>query len=497
MFKLKNSNSKPNRKSWGLSLLRSKKSKAILSDSEEDLETEFQVHNSKTNISVDTQSLSTVGNEANETPNQSPQITSQDILVEFQTISLGEKDVAETIIVSPPRVQRTPPIKANTTPETTQIADSSIVIEDETADMDRNLKHSNYQLNPDGTVSMDHNLDQVQSQYSDILVPLQEVESVRLDPEPEPVVEREFSDKESQANIQEISLQNYQSRIVELESQLEIAQRMTIDLDNENQNIHALLQNSHKLEDEANLKINELIFDLQELQELSDENSQLKNNLENLSMDYELLNSRYEHSRKISMKKEADFELFSRKIQSQQLIIEDLQAENESLQSSLRRFQFNPTTGKTSDAKLLEQLNQAKYDVESLMVLVQDLKQENEELRSKQETHTKPPLTNKWAYHRPPSEKLNSEASDDIVNRNFEHLRKSPYPGFVKSPLPANDKKLRSTMSTPNFKAQKNHPSISPITHEPSAHSYYYEQKEELENDLKSLSDEKSKVNTS
>ncbi|KAJ3313550.1 hypothetical protein HDV04_001778 [Boothiomyces sp. JEL0838] len=430
MFKLKNSNSKPNRKSWGLSLLRSKKSKAILSDSEEDLETEFQVHNSKTNISVDTQSLSTVGNEANETPNQSPQITSQDILVEFQTISLGEKDVAETVIVSPPRVQRTPPIKANTTPETTQIAESSVVIEDETVDMDRNLKHSNYQLNPDGTVSMDHSLDQVQSQYSDILVPQQELESVRLDSEPEPVVDREFSDKESQ---------------------LEIAQRMTIDLDNENQNIHALLQNSHKLEDEANLKINELIFDLQELQ--------------GAYLDMQ------ERNRGT-----------------------DLQAENESLQSSLRRFQFNPTTGKTSDAKLLEQLNQAKYDVESLMVLVQDMKQENEELRSKQETHTKPPLTNKWAYHRPPSEKLNSEASDDIVNRNFEHLRKSPYPGFVKSPLPANDKKLRSTMSTPNFKAQKNHPSISPITHEPSAHSYYYEQKEELETDLKSLSDEKSKL---
>ncbi|KAJ3269102.1 hypothetical protein HDV01_001875 [Terramyces sp. JEL0728] len=415
MFKLKNSKSKPNRKSWGLSLLRSKKSKAILSDSEDDLETDFQVHKSRTDISVDSQSLSTVGNELAETPNQSPLISSETI---FQSTTLTEGDIldSETKVISPPQVLRTPE-NTRTDVQNIPAAESTVNLEDEAKEIGSVV---------DQDIMQNVAANMLEFKLSAMLEPADEIPHT---------INPDVLDKE---NIIDNSKQQLEKRVAELKVQLDMAQKMTIELDNENQNIHALLQNSHSLEDEANLKINELIYDIQELQgayldmqernkgkmlvtkELSEENVQMKNNLEAISMDYELLNNRFEHSR----------------------------------------------------------------------VLVQDLKQENDELRNKHEDSYGSP--SKGAFQRPQSEKIHSDASE-LGLPSFVQ-RKSPYPENVKSPYPGVDRKLRSAISTPNFKAAKQNPAISPITHEPSPHNYYYEQKEELEMDLKNLSEEKSKL---
>ena len=51
------------------------------------------------------------------------------------------------------------------------------------------------------------------------------------------------------------------------------------------------------------------------------ENGQLRQAAEEMANDLELLSARLEHEKSESLKQEADFELFSKKIKSQQLLI--------------------------------------------------------------------------------------------------------------------------------------------------------------------------------
>ena len=60
---------------------------------------------------------------------------------------------------------------------------------------------------------------------------------------------------------------------------------------------------------------------------------------------------------------ENDFQLFSRKIMNQQMHINELQADNESLKNSLRKMQFNPHS---SDDQL--KLQRALGEIKSLQV---------------------------------------------------------------------------------------------------------------------------------
>lgn len=110
-----------------------------------------------------------------------------------------------------------------------------------------------------------------------------------------------------------------------------------------------------------------------------EENIALKKAMEAMENDLELLSARLDHEKKQSVKQEADFELFSKKIKTQRILISydvfifllmtcrDLQDEKDRLQASLRKAQYDPPTEST-DIILQNQLNQSLFDIEALKV---------------------------------------------------------------------------------------------------------------------------------
>lgn len=150
----------------------------------------------------------------------------------------------------------------------------------------------------------------------------------------------------------EFAKQESRTYIFNLRQQLSLAESRIASLESENEELHAFRLDAESREDHIHGRFSELVVELDRLQSycyeqeetekgliyhclsrlinfcysislaaMMSENEQLRKAVEEMANDLELVSARLEHEKKQSFKQEADFELFSKKIKSQQLLI--------------------------------------------------------------------------------------------------------------------------------------------------------------------------------
>ncbi|KAJ2996322.1 hypothetical protein HDV02_006643 [Globomyces sp. JEL0801] len=346
-----------------------------------------------------------------------------------------------------------------------------------------------------------------------------------------------------QNGVLENELAESKEHIRSLQYELEDSQLQLIECDKELNKLHSLLIGSQDRENESALNIEALSREIDDIrlqwsqsveneQRLVNENSSLHQTIATLQNDFEFLSDSAANSKKQLEQQERDFELFSRKIQSQQLRINELNEENIQLKSTLRKLQLNPPLSPKVDDNLSKQLNQALFDVEALQLLVKDLREENETLRSIGDSRTSnnnsipPQSPSQWAL---PSQNErtrflqkirsyeNSATTPQLDNEIERHKSPSRLSYSSISSLP---KPIRHVSSTPTLKNRETNLHLklrSPTTPTPDSkspfHDYrrnsytsnssrtkmeepidYFVQKESLEVTLRELVDEKAKL---
>lgn len=93
----------------------------------------------------------------------------------------------------------------------------------------------------------------------------------------------------------------------------------------------------------------------------------LRRRLEEMEDDLSTFSSRFDHVKSQNVRQETDFDVFGRKIKSQQIAIQELEDENDGLKASLRRIQFEPILEPNS-VLLQQRLERAVFEIEALKV---------------------------------------------------------------------------------------------------------------------------------
>ena len=150
----------------------------------------------------------------------------------------------------------------------------------------------------------------------------------------------------------EFAKQESRTYIFNLRQQLSLAESRIASLESENEELHAFRLDAESREDHIHGRFSELVVEFDRLQSycyeqeetekglihyclfllinfyysftfaaMISENEQLRKAVEEMANDLELVSARLEHEKKQAFKQEADFELFSKKIKSQQLLI--------------------------------------------------------------------------------------------------------------------------------------------------------------------------------
>ncbi|KAJ3351316.1 hypothetical protein HDU91_006131 [Kappamyces sp. JEL0680] len=306
--------------------------------------------------------------------------------------------------------------------------------------------------------------------------------------EPPAQQQLEWQQDEYEARLQ-YAKEESKNYILTIRDELDYSLARIQELEAENDKLHSICEQYEAREEQANATMNSMALDIDELRsawedsndgkrELEMENKRLRQAVEELSQDLALVSSRLELSKKQSVQQEADFEMFARKIKSQQALISELEEEKSQLTISLR-------------------------------LLVREFKHENDQLRAAA-SHTAKPA---WpaspvqdATRRISSEIEGQEAAQSL--KAYEEGAELPTPS---SPVPSRSHLSPSrSLATPagGGQAAARPPSkelrrfvmqsMSSPEDVRSAQSRfkdsYYERKDVLEKQLLKLADEKKKL---
>jgi len=204
-----------------------------------------------------------------------------------------------------------------------------------------------------------------------------------------------------------------------------------------------------------------------------------------MSFEMELLNHKNEDLKKQSDQQEEEFEIFGKKIRMLQNLIGELEMEKTQLKSMLRKAQYNPpqtpplrqrspSSPHNPDSELQKQLEQANFDVESLKYLAQELENENEELRSEK-------LQKFSRTHSRVDSRLSHNASLKSESTGFSSRWAIPSNKEKQFGTSINDRVPRSMAIMP--------PETSTISTDE-----FYSRKQDLEEELRDLTEERSKL---
>ncbi|KAJ3302867.1 hypothetical protein HDV03_004497 [Kappamyces sp. JEL0829] len=336
--------------------------------------------------------------------------------------------------------------------------------------------------------------------------------------EPPAQQQLEWQQDEYEARLQ-YAKEESKNYILTIRDELDYSLARIQELEAENDKLHSICEQYEAREEQANATMNSMALDIDELRsawedsndgkrELEMENKRLRQAVEELSQDLALVSSRLELSKKQSVQQEADFEMFARKIKSQQALISELEEEKSQLTISLRKAQYDPPT-EPPEILLQQQLEQAQYDVEALKLLVREFKHENDQLRAAA-SHTAKP-----AWPASPIQDATRRISSEIEGQEAAQSLKA-YEEGAELPTPSSPVLSRSHLSpsrnlaTPagGGQAAARPPSkelrrfvmqsMSSPEDVRSAQSRfkdsYYERKDVLEKQLLKLADEKKKL---